>query len=399
MGSCGHYNPRAPQMKILILTDGIAPFVMGGMQKHSFHLAQELALQGHAVSLAHCVAAGKNKPSAVEIEEAFGAEAMKNLRVSTFHFPEAAWYPGHYLKESYAYACQLYDYFHAQADSFDFIYAKGFCGWKWMQEKSNGKKIPPIGVKFHGYEMFQPPANWKMKLQNWLLQSPTRWNNTHADVIFSYGGDISRIIRDIAPGKTILEIPTGITADWIVPQVQPHAQRAWVFLGRFERRKGIEELHEAWLSLPEDSGIHLHMIGPIPHSKRIRSKNITYHGGLSNPNEIRAILDQCEAMIAPSHSEGMPNSIMEGMARGLAIMTTPVGAIPSIVDTTNGAFVEPGNAKALEASMRTWIDMSTEDMLKMRKASRSRVESFRWPVIATRTAEAISDYLSRHEST
>ena len=386
-------------MKILILTDGIAPFVMGGMQKHSFHLAQELALLGHSIELAHCVPAGKPKPTQEEITDAFGEAAMANLAIHTFHFPESSWYPGHYLNESYAYSCRLYDRLSARAKEFDFIYAKGFCAWKWLEEKAKGRALPPIGVKFHGYEMFQPPANWRMRLQNGLLQSPTRWNNAHADVIFSYGGDITRIIQDIAPKTAILEIPTGITEDWIRKEVVQLQKRAWVFLGRFERRKGIEELHQAWQSLPQDDGIHLHMIGPIPHSKRIKGKNITYHGGISNPKEIREILDQCEVLIAPSHAEGMPNAIMEAMARGLAILTTPVGAIPSMVDETNGTFVKPADAGELERAMRKWMDLSSDEMRAMQKASLDRVHSFRWPGIAQRTAEAISNYLARVEST
>ncbi|MFM7311070.1 MAG: glycosyltransferase family 4 protein, partial [Flavobacteriales bacterium] len=308
-------------------------------------------------------------------------------------------YPGHYLNESYAYSCRLYDRLKGHANEFDFIYAKGFCAWKWLEEKSKGKSLPCIGVKFHGYEMFQPPANWRMKLQNWLLQSPTRWNNQHADVIFSYGGDITRIIRGIAPERTILEVPTGITAEWIRKEVTQHKKRNWVFLGRFERRKGIEELQQAWQAIQEDDGVHLHLIGPIPHSKRIKAKNVTYHGGISNPKEIREILDQCEALIAPSHSEGMPNAIMEAMARGLAILTTPVGAIPSMVDEKNGAFVQPADVQDLERNLRAWMNLPSGEMLAMQQASLDRVNSFRWPMIAQRTADAISDYLARGEST
>jgi hypothetical protein len=42
-------------MKILLLTDGIFPFVMGGMQKHSYYLAKYLDKEVVDVTLAHCV--------------------------------------------------------------------------------------------------------------------------------------------------------------------------------------------------------------------------------------------------------------------------------------------------------------------------------------------------------
>jgi hypothetical protein len=87
-------------MKILIITDGITPFVIGGMQKHSYNLALQLAVQGHRITLFHCVT-GKNKlPEREEINNLFGAEAMKNLESICLRFPAPSWYPGHYFKES-----------------------------------------------------------------------------------------------------------------------------------------------------------------------------------------------------------------------------------------------------------------------------------------------------------
>ena len=50
-------------MKILLLTDGIAPYAMGGMQKHSANLAKYLTLAGVEVTLVHCVAREKEIPS------------------------------------------------------------------------------------------------------------------------------------------------------------------------------------------------------------------------------------------------------------------------------------------------------------------------------------------------
>lgn len=88
-------------MKLLILTDGIHPFVIGGMQKHSYYLAKNLALQGNKVTLVHCVDAAKKLPSMDEITTVFGDAAVQNIEFITLRFPAASWYPGHYLKESY----------------------------------------------------------------------------------------------------------------------------------------------------------------------------------------------------------------------------------------------------------------------------------------------------------
>ena len=56
-------------MKILLLTDGITPYAMGGMQKHSANLAKYLTLAGVEVTLVHCVAREKEIPSDDEVNE------------------------------------------------------------------------------------------------------------------------------------------------------------------------------------------------------------------------------------------------------------------------------------------------------------------------------------------
>ena len=62
-------------MHILLLTDGITPFVTGGMQRHSANLAKYFTLAGAKVSLVHCVENGKSQPSDQEVNESlFGGD-------------------------------------------------------------------------------------------------------------------------------------------------------------------------------------------------------------------------------------------------------------------------------------------------------------------------------------
>ena len=56
-------------MKIALLTDGIMPYVLGGMQKHSAFLAKYLTLNGCKVSLFHCVNNGCEIPSSKDVNE------------------------------------------------------------------------------------------------------------------------------------------------------------------------------------------------------------------------------------------------------------------------------------------------------------------------------------------
>jgi glycosyltransferase involved in cell wall biosynthesis len=379
-------------MKILLLTDGITPFIIGGMQKHSYNLAQQLALQGHQVTLFHCII-GKNKlPERQEIMDLFGEEAMKNLETICLRFPAPSWYPGHYLKESYLYSRMIYNRIESRLQEFDFIYTKGFTGWYFLQQKKRGVIMPRVGIKFHGYEMFQPPANFKVRLMNLLLSQPVRWLNLHADIVFSYGGKITRLIEGLGVDRNkIIEIETGIDPSWISTRIigANTEEIHFCFIGRNERRKGIHELHSALLTLPEQ-GFHFHFIGPIPLSMRLKKKNITYHGQMSDPQLIKSILDKCHVLVVPSFSEGMPNVIMEAMARGLAILATPVGAVESVVSEDNGWLVEPGRPDVLAGLLTSISRLDRDKIWRKQVNSLQRIKLLTWDIIASEVTAEIS---------
>ncbi|MFM9984157.1 MAG: glycosyltransferase family 4 protein [Flavobacteriales bacterium] len=377
-------------MKLLLLTDGVFPFVIGGMQKHSHYLTKFLVQQGHQITLVHCVPYNKTLPSHEELCTVLGIDAQSDFKSICLRFPKPGQQPGHYIQESYAYSELIYKEVSEIVDEFDFIYAKGFCAWKMLHLKSKGKKFPPIGVKFHGYEMFQKPVGFKAWLQALILRGPVKWNNRNADFVFSYGGKITDLIRNLGVQQAqIVEIPTGIDLSWIKTRFRPTVKSDihFVFVGRYERRKGIEELHDALRQLQGHKGFHFHFIGPIPVSKKINAAQFTYHGTLDDTGAIQSILDMCDVLVVPSHSEGMPNVIMEGMARGLAIIATDVGAVSAVVDSANGWFVEPGNAAALKSTLEVVLDADPASIDQKKSASLSRIETFSWDKIARITAE------------
>ncbi|MBL7941220.1 MAG: glycosyltransferase, partial [Flavobacteriales bacterium] len=267
-------------MKILLLTDGIFPYVVGGMQKHSSYLAKFLAIAGHDVTVAHCVPMGKPAPDTNAVKDMLGLNDAHMLRSVCISFPKAGWMPGHYLKESYLYSRQLFDIFKASLTQYDFIYAKGFSAWYLLQKKSRGMTLPAVGIKFHGYEMFQIAAGWRTRLEHWMLRGPVKWNTLHADVVFSYGGKITGLIRDLGvDAERIAEIPTGIEQAWLSNNIIPsRGPVRFVFVGRDERRKGMPELIEVLKSPGTANPFEFEFVGPVNASNRVNAPHIKYHG-------------------------------------------------------------------------------------------------------------------------
>jgi glycosyltransferase involved in cell wall biosynthesis len=67
--------------------------------------------------------------------------------------------------------------------------------------------------------------------------------------------------------------------------------------------------------------------------------------------EKRAYLDRAAVFLLPSYAEGLPVAVLEAMAHGLAVITTPVGGIPEAIQPgETGVFVEPGDVSGITAA-------------------------------------------------
>jgi glycosyltransferase involved in cell wall biosynthesis len=67
--------------------------------------------------------------------------------------------------------------------------------------------------------------------------------------------------------------------------------------------------------------------------------------------------DWADVKVLSSHTEGIPKTLYEAMARGLPIVSTDVGGIAEIVrDGENGLLVPPGNSPALAAAIKKIAD-------------------------------------------
>ena len=231
-------------MKIALLTDGISPFVIGGMQKHSFNLAKYLTFHGVHVTVFHYENNNKIISNKQLNDVLFGESSSHKVESQCLTFPLSFKFPGHYIYNSFRYSKLIAAKLAPIIDEFDFIYAKGFCAWKLLQLKKKGHQFPKIGINFHGFEMWQKPPNIKFFFQHLLLRPFVKWNITNSDYVFSYGSKISSIIKKLGiDNKAIIESPSGVDDDFISKEdLKNNKKRKFVFIGRYERRKGIEEL-------------------------------------------------------------------------------------------------------------------------------------------------------------
>jgi glycosyltransferase involved in cell wall biosynthesis len=358
-------------MKIALITDGIWPYVLGGMQKHSYYLCKYLAQNQIQVDLVHF------NRSSYDIErlEFFSEDEKKFIKSILIDFPTGGSMPGHYIRNSYLHSQLIFEAIQHNLQTYDFIYTKGFTGWQMIELKALGKiKSPPIGVNFHGYEMFQRAPNIKSYLSYvFLLRKPVREISKKADFVFSYGGKITEIISNLGiEYSRIIELPSGVEKSVLAQKINPCGKKIkFLFLGRYERRKGIEELTAA-LQIQKEGDFEFHFVGPIPSQKQLKKNNVIYHGEIRDREKLTQTIRNCDVLFCPSWSEGMPNVILEAMAAGLAVAATNVGATNVLVNDHTGWLIKESNEKNIAAvftsilhSTSSEIDRKKENALQL----------------------------------
>jgi glycosyltransferase involved in cell wall biosynthesis len=172
-----------------------------------------------------------------------------------------------------------------------------------------------------------------------------------------------RLVNALLPGKRIHVVPNGVEI--------ANASRAThskgrdlvaVTIGTVGQRKGHFDIVRAAAELG-DVPLRFAFGGPDETAETGRQLRALIDSlGVTERIELRGALDSAEKwrslaeadlFLLPSHGENMPNSVLEAMAAELAIICSPVGAVPEMVEADSGAlYVPAGDHRAIAAAIR-----------------------------------------------
>jgi glycosyltransferase involved in cell wall biosynthesis len=157
------------------------------------------------------------------------------------------------------------------------------------------------------------------------------------------------------------------------PVEWPAGRRRVLFVGRFDRQKGVDALLHAMSRIQVTSfgwfvgGSVLGDGAQLNFPPNVRS------AGWLSPAEIAPYYESADVLVVPSRWEGFGLIAVEGMRAGLPVIATRVGGLTEIVEHgVTGLLVEPGNPRALVEAVRS---LSDEACVRMGKAGRARFES------------------------
>jgi glycosyltransferase involved in cell wall biosynthesis len=150
----------------------------------------------------------------------------------------------------------------------------------------------------------------------------------------------------------------------------PVAQEAMgcniAYLGRLEDAKGVDVLVNA-LRAPEVARLdwRITLAGEGDHKYELALNTPEFRSRVSFPGWLNAdavvqLLSSSKILVLPSRVENLPLTVLEGMAHGLCVVATSVGAIPEVIKhMVNGILVRPGDVDELRAAVvRAVIDQS-----------------------------------------
>lgn len=137
-----------------------------------------------------------------------------------------------------------------------------------------------------------------------------------------------------------------------------------VFVGRLEAPKGMRELTAVIPSLVRRHP-RLRFVCIGEGSERAALEKAAVDGGRPDavvltgrlePDGVIPHLQASDAMVFPSHSEGLPQAVLEAMNCGLPVVATNVGGIPeAVVHEETGLLVEPRDPAALESAIERML--------------------------------------------
>ena len=195
------------------------------------------------------------------------------------------------------------------------------------------------------------------------LQAMTRWVFSLPASCVVLGTAAQRFVVDElrVPSSRVEIVFNGVPAPTAARRtVKENAVRRLLFVGNLSERKGVTDLLKA-LSSPGFEDLPLELV--LAGDGDIRSyqdkanalgleKKVRFTGWVGQ-GEVAELMAQADVLVLPSYDEGLPLVILEALGNGVAVVCTPVGEIPSVLQHgVTACFVEPGDVNGLAAALQ-----------------------------------------------
>lgn len=246
----------------------------------------------------------------------------------------------------------------------------------------------PYIISLRGSDV--PGEHARLKLDYKILAPVFRriWEN--ADAIVANSRGLKNRALKFLPSVLIEVIPNGVDLNFFRPaENKPRdAKIKLLTVGRLSVTKRVEMLIDA-VRILHDTGFnaHLTVVGGGALQNRLKSLITTAKlddrielTGRIEQEKMPQIYRQSDIFVSATLQEGMSNAMLEAMACGLPIVTTPCEGIEELIGD-NGIVVGQTSAQAIADAVKSIVD-NEQLYNKMCTQARARAEQFNWKNVA-----------------
>lgn len=171
-----------------------------------------------------------------------------------------------------------------------------------------------------------------------------------------------------------------------------------LYVGRLVAEKGLRVLVAAMQRLRESHPrAELVLVGDGPMREELNTlaadpAHRVRLIGAQAADQVAVWMAACNLLALPSYSEGHPNVLVEALACGRPVVSTPVGGVPEVVDESCAMLAAPRDEAALAAALAATLERDWDELSLSRRFSRS------WREVATETLAACNEALAEFRS-
>ena len=216
-----------------------------------------------------------------------------------------------------------------------------------------------------------------------------------ADHIFVASSITKQSLLDVGvQSEKISVIPYGAPIDYFHPIPKTDNCFRALFVGRVGPRKGVHYLLRAWQELRlSEAELLLVGINEFPEGWLVQYEDVCRYICSVPHASLNEYYSAADVLVFPSLVEGFGLVLLEAMACGIPVITTPNTAGPDLLTDGSEGFIVPiRDVETLKEKLE-WCYRNRSQLREMGRAARRKAEQLTWGLYRQKLASRVQELL------